>query len=100
MKYRGKKGNALHEGDWLKLGRVRFRIKKICIKNNQTVDPKGFLAAIPSDVEKVQRQDEADQGNNQCRICLYETTSKTDPLINPCKCAGTMKYVHINCLKE
>ena len=35
-----------------------------------------------------------------CRICLFETNSDEDPLITPCKCAGTMKFIHLNCLKE
>lgn len=33
-----------------------------------------------------------------CRIC-YETSNKTQPLISPCKCTGTLKYVHEECLK-
>ncbi len=24
----------------------------------------------------------------------------TNPLINPCKCSGTMKYIHLQCLKQ
>jgi E3 ubiquitin-protein ligase DOA10 len=34
-----------------------------------------------------------------CRICLdSDYDSMTNPLISPCKCAGTMKYIHIRCL--
>ena len=34
-----------------------------------------------------------------CRICLCE--AETDnPLICPCKCAGSMGLIHKNCLKE
>ncbi|CAG9318861.1 unnamed protein product [Blepharisma stoltei] len=99
MKSNGSKGHIMHEGDWLKLGRVRFRVKKISINKGSNVDIPGFLGAIPSDMENIEQED-SNQGNNQCRICLYDNSTKADPLISPCKCSGTMKYVHINCLKE
>lgn len=37
-----------------------------------------------------------------CRICLSEEGDdpKTNPLFSPCKCAGTMKYIHLECLQE
>ena len=35
-----------------------------------------------------------------CRICLGEENSATDPLISPCKCAGTMSHIHLECLRE
>ena len=34
---------------------------------------------------------------NICRICLEEE-SNYDLLINPCRCNGTSKYVHKNCI--
>lgn len=33
-----------------------------------------------------------------CRICLGEENEFENELINPCKCAGTMKYIHVKCL--
>ena len=35
----------------------------------------------------------------QCRICLEEEED-LDKLISPCRCSGTSKYVHIECLKQ
>ncbi|CDW75264.1 fha domain [Stylonychia lemnae] len=35
-----------------------------------------------------------------CRICLGEENDIDNELINPCKCAGTMKYIHLQCLQE
>ena len=34
-----------------------------------------------------------------CRICLEEE-SNVSTLINPCRCDGTSKYVHIKCINE
>ena len=34
-----------------------------------------------------------------CRICyMEETEKKYNPLIKPCKCSGSMKYIHYECL--
>ena len=35
-----------------------------------------------------------------CRICLSEDNETSNPLINPCTCSGTMKYIHLFCLKQ
>lgn len=37
---------------------------------------------------------------NVCRICLGEDDPSSNELICPCKCDGTMKHIHIACLKE
>jgi E3 ubiquitin-protein ligase DOA10 len=37
---------------------------------------------------------------NICRICLSENWTKENPLISPCNCNGTMKYIHLKCLSE
>lgn len=33
-----------------------------------------------------------------CKIC-YEGRSEANVLLNPCLCEGSMKYIHLNCLK-
>ncbi|CEP03387.1 hypothetical protein PBRA_003147 [Plasmodiophora brassicae] len=39
--------------------------------------------------------------NNICRICHdAEETKESGRLFSPCKCAGTMKHVHVTCLNE
>jgi E3 ubiquitin-protein ligase DOA10 len=35
-----------------------------------------------------------------CRICLSDDISAENPLISPCKCSGTMKMIHIECLRS
>ena len=46
--------------------------------------------------EKVKRAVEG----KVCRICLGEEHQTEDPLISPCKCAGTMSHIHLECLRE
>ena len=35
-----------------------------------------------------------------CRICLGDDYDDKNPLINPCRCSGTMKYLHLECLRQ
>jgi hypothetical protein len=41
----------------------------------------------------------SESGRN-CRICLDEADSDENPFITPCKCDGSMKYIHLSCLQE
>lgn len=38
--------------------------------------------------------------NRICRICLGDENTSADPLINPCKCSGSMKWIHLECLRK
>lgn len=38
--------------------------------------------------------------NHICRICYGDDTSLDNPLICPCICKGSMKYIHYLCLKN
>ena len=41
-----------------------------------------------------------EKNNNPiCRICLSEEYEENNPLIHPCNCDGTMKYIHLQCLR-
>ena len=35
-----------------------------------------------------------------CRICLSDEETETDPIITPCRCAGSMRYIHHECLQN
>jgi len=37
---------------------------------------------------------------SSCRICLEEDNTFSNPFISPCKCKGSMKYIHRNCLQN
>ena len=39
--------------------------------------------------------------NTVCRICYNEEEDeKEDPLVQPCQCSGSLKYIHLKCLKH
>jgi len=50
-----------------------------------------------AEVQKAGRRDEEEK---VCRICLDSEETLENPLIAPCKCAGSMRYVHRECLDE
>lgn len=53
-------------------------------------------------------QDNEDAGSMQsghsncdrCRICFASYNIKSDPLVCLCNCSGSIKYVHLICLKD
>ena len=41
------------------------------------------------------------QKKYRCRICFCEGNFEgNNPLISPCKCSGSVKYIHLNCLRK
>ena len=38
--------------------------------------------------------------NYSCKICFGRDSDLNNPLLTPCKCSGSMSYIHYKCLKE
>jgi E3 ubiquitin-protein ligase DOA10 len=36
----------------------------------------------------------------ECRICLSTLERPSNRFVSPCDCNGTLKYVHVGCLRE
>eukprot|EP00826_Nyctotherus_ovalis_P008400 TRINITY_DN12173_c0_g3_i1.p2 TRINITY_DN12173_c0_g3~~TRINITY_DN12173_c0_g3_i1.p2 ORF type:complete len:192 (-),score=13.40 TRINITY_DN12173_c0_g3_i1:331-906(-) len=36
---------------------------------------------------------------SECRICGASESTAANPLVSPCKCSGSIKYVHIDCMR-
>ena len=46
-------------------------------------------------------QERNNNKSNVCRICYMEEDDReNNPLIDPCICAGSMKYIHMKCLQH
>lgn len=60
-----------------------------------------LLSEKPTEVNKTKSNaNEKDKSQQPtCRICLSEEHDPSHPLINPCKCSGTMKFIHLDCLR-
>ena len=84
-------GQVLTEGEVLRIGRVCFCVKQVCASGEDS----------PVFIQKAKRMPSPNENEVQaCRICLSEEQSPDNPLISPCKCSGTMRFIHLQCLRE
>ena len=101
----------LKEGDILRIGRITIKIKKIKFhnpnKNRDSISINTNLKEIvnepkykPSSFDNSSKKEKESQKYKICRICYLEEESIDNPLIQPCVCSGSMKYIHLNCLKQ
>lgn len=91
------RGVRLVEGDVMKLGRILYRVKQLSTEGGTKPTFPSLSLAVPVEVYDRSQTGEA---NLVCRICLGDAQSEDNPMISPCKCAGTMKFIHIDCLQE
>lgn len=94
-------GHRLAEGDIMKLGRFKFRVRQLVAvasggqQPELKLDESGTVCASDKDPKTG-----ADLSATTCRICLLEGPGEEDPLIAPCRCKGSIEYVHLGCLRH
>jgi len=114
-------GFKLAEGDLMKLGRIKFRVKELrgsgsVIRDKKPTSDNDERHNVKTEEELVNKSalDEEPQRRNSkvsaagsrtsmmqtCRICLGEQADAEDPFFSPCQCSGTMKYIHVLCLQK
>jgi hypothetical protein len=103
-------------GDVIKLGRIKLKLMEVKLDSrledsveNQT---KGFNSKV---IENSTRNAQGNiivdnlkensnlirkKRNNICRICYCDESEMESPLITPCSCSGTMRYIHFSCLQK
>lgn len=88
---------TLHEGDVIKLGRFKLRVRQVCVgPHDDPVRPD--LASGDGNSCGVVAPPTAD--GMPCRICLLEGSGgDEDPLVEACSCRGSIQYVHLGCLR-
>ncbi|XP_078537806.1 E3 ubiquitin-protein ligase MARCHF7 [Lissotriton helveticus] len=50
--------------------------------------------------ESLLMEDSEEEEGDICRICQMGASTSSNPLIEPCKCAGSLQYVHQDCMKK
>mmetsp|Transcript_87167 Transcript_87167/g.251392 ORF Transcript_87167/g.251392 Transcript_87167/m.251392 type:complete len:382 (+) Transcript_87167:175-1320(+) len=89
-------GYRLRVGECFKLGRFKFRVRQLVDETGGGAQPdlslEGMDATYSYDPEQCIE-------SMPCRICLMEGPGEDDPLIKPCKCKGSIEYVHLKCLR-
>ena len=75
-------------------------------ENNETISANKILASsLLNNLSSARNTDFNNNNNNTntkpyCRLCYQSESTITDPLISPCNCNGSMKYIHYTCLKN
>ena len=120
----------INEGDILKIGKVRIKFDKISFKSKDKSIYDMINQETPKDVNNTSIHNNNSKDNFEtnnltsnkimitslansvsglnadtktkiiCRLCYLSESTITDPLISPCNCNGTMKYIHLSCLKN
>ena len=95
----------LKEGDILRIGRITLKIKKIKFKKNKSKDKDKDSVSVGTNLQEVQvkskgSSEKVESRYKICRICYSEEESEDNPLIQPCICSGSMKYIHLECLRH
>eukprot|EP00397_Hematodinium_sp_SG-2012_P025731 GEMP01026904.1.p1 GENE.GEMP01026904.1~~GEMP01026904.1.p1 ORF type:complete len:442 (+),score=79.66 GEMP01026904.1:108-1433(+) len=96
-------GHILSEGDSIKLGRFKLRVRQLAVPQGPNSPPQEALALVtPASAPRLCRTEPEDSSAEvlPCRICLLEGATPEDPLIRPCECRGTIEYVHLACLRH
>ncbi|XP_034536068.1 E3 ubiquitin-protein ligase MARCH7 [Notolabrus celidotus] len=50
--------------------------------------------------ERLLLEDSDEEEGDLCRICQMGEESSSNPLIQPCRCTGSLQYVHQECIKR
>mmetsp|Transcript_25837 Transcript_25837/g.80570 ORF Transcript_25837/g.80570 Transcript_25837/m.80570 type:complete len:398 (+) Transcript_25837:53-1246(+) len=87
----------LQGGEIIRLGCARIRVRQVVL--TALVQPSLKLDSGSLTCQANPEPPEAMEGTS-CRICMLEGPNEDDPLIAPCGCKGSVKYVHLGCLRE
>lgn len=93
-------GHYLQEGDSIKLGRFKLRVRQLVPDSPHSVPQEALCTVTPSAPRLCTSPPPEIADIFPCRICLLEGSPADDPLVRPCECRGTIEYVHLACLRH
>ncbi|EER17525.1 membrane associated RING finger, putative [Perkinsus marinus ATCC 50983] len=90
---------SISEGDVVKLGRFKLRVRQLCGYESEELVRPDLMGPESQTSMATCAPPEAD--GKPCRICLLEASgSDEDPLVEACACRGSIRYVHLGCLRH
>lgn len=108
--FSNQKGYEIKKGDIIKFGRVRFIVTWLSVSKEEEgcldedimnyVEQNVCEANLNWDTIHSFASKDENQNKDPCWICLNEDQSFENPLLEVCKCTGTMRFIHYTCLKE
>ena len=82
----------------MKMGRMTIRIRKLVLNEFSKIESENLILNEKQYVVPEHDHDHGPDPKN-CRICFVDEDEADNPLVTVCKCSGSMKYIHYNCLK-
>ncbi|NXJ06238.1 MARH7 ligase, partial [Odontophorus gujanensis] len=68
--------------------------------DNSKIPPSRDPERLQKIKESLLLEDSEDEEGDLCRICQMSSASTDNHLIEPCKCTGSLQYVHQECMKK
>ena len=90
----------IKEGDIFKMGRISIKVRELAISDKANMNNDGVIVLSEHQRELDEKSVSNSTNEKLCRICFRTDESTDDPLLTPCKCSGSMSFIHFNCLKE
>lgn len=53
---------------------------------------------VPDEMESKLNDSDMIDGTLSCRVCFSKLATMDNPFICPCKCTGSIRYIHLKCL--
>jgi hypothetical protein len=97
VRYSHSKGIELKENDTIKFGRIRVKVKKIVLKCESSDDD--AMSYVFDSLAQFDTDFQAEE-DASCRICFQTNNTLENPLLSPCECTGSIKYIHAECIRE
>ncbi len=93
--------STIEEGGVLKMGKIVFLVRKV-----QTETKAASVASLDVSREELNIPEVTSvlscgsvEEESVCRFCMTRE-SESDPLLTACDCAGSMKHIHLGCLRK
>ena len=81
---------------------LKDKIQVLNLNKNKIIDNNKLNADEENNInDNSNKNNKIQKKNLLCRICyMEEEDAVEDPLVQPCKCSGSLKYIHLKCLKH
>jgi hypothetical protein len=91
----------VQEGDEIKIGKIRITFKEL-VRPGTTerqvaiTDKNDTSRTVLSKTQEMK----AKESEEICRVCFEGSSTSENPLVSLCKCKGSVKFIHYECLKD
>eukprot|EP00826_Nyctotherus_ovalis_P049999 TRINITY_DN6085_c0_g2_i14.p1 TRINITY_DN6085_c0_g2~~TRINITY_DN6085_c0_g2_i14.p1 ORF type:complete len:256 (+),score=25.78 TRINITY_DN6085_c0_g2_i14:401-1168(+) len=108
-------GFKLKEGIVIKLGRCKYTVRELVVDTeaDKSFDytymdhgENNISVSCVEEMSKVKSEESQNQSvvkkfdDKACRVCLTDENTEDNPLVeSPCLCTGSVRFIHIKCLK-